>query len=329
MQFKIIDFIKSPPGMVLCLVLAVLSAFWIFGEERERSRQLAEKEADTSGLDSDPDHGELAKPVIVDRRSSYQPFSPTPPTPPAPAKKVAIAEEQSDELVVSPDPEPPEIFPVLVHSAALERSDKLSKVQTPKSKALLPKRTLPFGSLIPCRLIHDVVAGQGKSPLIAVVTQDVLSGGNVVVEEGSLVHGKAATVFRNRLQADPSWRISVGGQERTVQAVLLNQSNEDGSFGFGSAGIEGKRLDRLHKNTGRIFLATAISEAARSFKQTSSGIFGEVPSYSPSNAGIDGASAVADRHAEFLLEETKKNERLLEVMAGSAFYLYTLEEVEL
>ena len=75
----------------------------------------------------------------------------------------------------------------------------------------------------------------------------------------------------------------------------------------------------------RSFLATAISGIARSLKDTSSGIFRNVPSNSPKNAAIEGASAVAYRHAADLVDKARQNEKILFVPAEAEFYLYTQE----
>ena len=114
---------------------------------------------------------------------------------------------------------------------------------------------------------------------------------------------------------------------KTIRATLIDRNIDPktNQFTFGTAGIAGKRLDKPHRHTGPIFLATGIAAFARSLKETSSGIFGAVPRYSPKNAGIEGASAVVDRHAEFLLEKAGQTEKILAVPAGIEFYLHTQE----
>ncbi|MCB1095907.1 MAG: TrbI/VirB10 family protein [Verrucomicrobiae bacterium] len=325
---RILDFVKSPPGMMLSLVLVILAAFSIIGQERRR----AELAAPTVPSLPDSDllaSSEIDTPVLIDRRDTYRPFTPV--------------RKPKDKILSAPPPLPrpepiPEVppvavavkpLPVLIHSFSAPKETPQPKTPTIAKKEAPSTIELPYGTLIPCRLIHGLVAGQGKSPVFAVVTEDIRTHGQVVIPEGAPVHGIAADIFRDRLQAASNWHVSIGDTSRTLNAILIDRNidPETNRFTFGAAGIGGKRLDKPHRHTGRIFLATAISGIARSLKDTSSGIFGNVPSYSPKNAGIEGASAVADRHAADLLEKARQNEKILEIPAGVEFYLYTQENV--
>ncbi|MCB1095332.1 MAG: TrbI/VirB10 family protein [Verrucomicrobiae bacterium] len=325
---RILDFIKSPPGAMLCLVIVILISFQFVGEERSRSKAPDPVASLPTGDSLDTE--ELSTPQLVERKDSFTKYVPAAPKRERqPTISIEAAPEPTQDKHVAPRIEPVKTKPVvLVHSFSPVTKSPIAQTDAPSSSQnpeTLKRVDLPYGTLIPCRLIHSVEAGTHQSPLIGVVTEDVRAAGEVVVPEGTAIHGSAAGIVRDRLNAAPQWHFTINGKTSTITGSILSREIDPTThrFTFGRSGLPGTRIDKPFKGTGRIFAATAISAVAHSIKDTSNGIFGAIPNNSLKNAGLEGGSAIADRHAEQLLDKTRDIKPVLSIAEGTEFYLYT------
>ena len=334
-MFTILDFFKTRLGRMIVLAVVILASLHYVAQHRQRASVSATPPAAKLPKANVLADASAEKPTHIDRSSVFQPMLALlrPKDPPPPDTTPIIKTIASDSEQSAPEPElrparvlvhayaPPNTEPAV--SAALPMADPSGNLNGTRSDN---KFAVPHGTMIACALLHPVVATQHQTPLVAVVTADVFVSGEVLIPEGTVIHGSTGSIIDDRLHPQKVWRFTQNDRSEALTAsVLHSEIDHSGSFQFGTAGFPGKRLDNPNRHTGRIFAATAIAAASRSLKQTSNGLFGNPPSYSPTNAGIEASAAVADRHADQLLEETRKKQPRLAVPAGATFYLYTTD----
>lgn len=320
--------------MVLALLATIFLSVSFVRTEQRRAREGAGPEPVLASTDqvSSP---ALAEPVAVDRRDRFEPFYPLP------EKPVIIERPRSEGPVAPkaevtvPHPTQPVALPPrkLIHSFVLSRSKSSAPKaetpaaspgevsKTPSASPVVSARAFPVGSLIPCRTIHEVVAGAQASMIAAVLTDDVRRADGRLVRAGQMVYGTTAQVHGNRLHAGPRWNVE--GETITAQMLDRRHDHETGLFAYGAAGVAGSRLDRPYKHTGKILMSTAASALARSFRSTAGTVFGEVPRQGLGNAGLEAGAAVIDQHTQFLHDQARESQRpRLRVPQGTAFYLF-------
>ena len=65
-----------------------------------------------------------------------------------------------------------------------------------------PKRFIPFGTLLKCKLVNTVDSSNLETPVIAILLEDVWQNGELVIPANTLVHGTArAGRIRDRITA--------------------------------------------------------------------------------------------------------------------------------
>ena len=77
-----------------------------------------------------------------------------------------------------------------------------------------------------------------------------------------------------------------------------------------------------------VIAATALAGATKSAEKTTRSAFGEYADNSLGNAGLEGASAVAERYAKLMLDQIEGDGLFVRVPAGTEFYVYTLQVFE-
>jgi hypothetical protein len=228
------------------------------------------------------------------------------------------------------------------------------------AKASAPSQFAPFGRLVKCKLVNtlDSLVPQNV-PVIALVTEDVVWNGKVIVPAGTEVFAyvksepKMDAAGIGRLFDNGEWRLvlprqpgRVNGLEWKVRGRALDRRElvvePDGrvrSWGLDdlAPGLIGHTISTLNYEEVKLFTAAFFSEAASALGETlqeREGVAGSQngatqPKATPVNAlygGMGaGISGVMSNAAERILEEIQKRGYYVRVPSGKEFYLFVEE----
>ncbi|MEZ5325755.1 MAG: TrbI/VirB10 family protein [Verrucomicrobiales bacterium] len=326
---RIIGFFKSPAGAAILFLAGTFVFFYFVREHRERrASERAAEEAAKVNLErlgqmvpervpketSDPITSEW---VQDNRLDKFTPKS-APQEAPVPPQSTEVRQQAPAEL------------PKLMHFFEPTRPANTRPIEAPQP----PRHFAPPGTLIPCQLIITVDSSSLNTPVVGFVTEDIWHNQNLIVPAGTEVHSFARQGrVRDRIEVNGVWRfVWHDGREVSVRGVALDRQHDidkdDYGITDGSAGIRGSiaKTDELLEF--KLFASTAISGIARNSKETTESLFGNLPRSSPGNAALEGASAVADRYADLLLDQIEGDGLFVRVPAGTEFYVYTLQVFE-
>jgi Bacterial conjugation TrbI-like protein len=200
-------------------------------------------------------------------------------------------------------------------SAGRKGSRQLSASQIVKPEAGT-SGGLPSGTTIPARLINRVVTADAKSPVIAIVTQDVSSISGLTIPTGTKVLGNAQSdSSEERVQVTFHTLVFEDGHEQAFSALAVMPD--------GSAGLVGDYHSQILKKESGRFLGNFVSGFAEGFKDRQQGGFG-MP-YEPGNlknALLGGVSDSAADQAKAYAEGMSKVTPYITVEAGTPLLLY-------
>ncbi len=201
---------------------------------------------------------------------------------------------------------------------------------------------LPFGRLLRCELVNTVDSTNITTPIIGLITEDIWHDGRLIVPAGTEVHGIAQkNAARERIGSEQQWMLVFqDGRELPVSGTILDHapdgSNPD-TWGEtdGSAGLRGYMIASDKYAEAKAILASMISAGAGAFPSTMSMI-------SPLTGGVtqtqDGGLSDAisagiqtggQIYAQRLLEKLERDPYYVRVPAGTLFYLYVTQTVNL
>lgn len=202
----------------------------------------------------------------------------------------------------------------------------------------------PYGRLIPCETVVTLESNRLATPVIGLVTDDVWENGRVIVPAGTEVHGQAALDHaRERIAVDGSWvlvwrsRDANNGTELTVRGLALAREPFEGSdppeLQDGSAGLPGMIVRATGNRELKLLAASFLSAATAALQDTRAnpGPWGEiaVPAATVRNATLAGSGAILRNYAEQMREAIARDGFFLRVPAGTPFYLYVTERLDL
>jgi hypothetical protein len=202
----------------------------------------------------------------------------------------------------------------------------------------------PFGRLIPCELIITVESSSMDTPIIGLVTEDVVHAGKVIIPAGAEVHGRASEGnTRDRIAATGTWNFvwrtheALNGTELTLQGIALDREFDfnTGLWGLqdGSAGLKGYLIKSDDWNEIKLFAATFLAAATQGFKQyddfiTDMGSAVQIAESSVGNAALDGTTAVLEKYAEQIQAAIERDGFYIRVPAGTQFYVYVTQTID-
>lgn len=234
-------------------------------------------------------------------------------------------------------------------ASAIARASATPKPPPPIPQAIFATRErsrselfLPFGRLLRCQLVNTVDSINLATPIIGLVTENVWHDGRLIIPAGCEVHGTAQRApARDRIGSGREWMLVFqDGREFPLTGFVLDHSPE-GEQGDqwgetdGSAGLLGHTMssDKLAEAKG--ILAAMISAGAGAFPQTINAIspltggITQVQSGGLTDAFSAGVSAGAQVYSERLLDRLDKDPFFVRVPAGTTFYLYVTQSVDL
>ena len=207
-------------------------------------------------------------------------------------------------------------------------------------EASISESYLPYGRLVKCVLINTVDSSRIATPIIGMVTEDVWQNGICVIPAGTEIHGTAqGDRSRERIASEKEWIIVwQDGKELGVKGIALSntQHGRDQKWGItdGSAGLEGEILKSDKLAQLKEIIASTISAAGSGLVPvtTTTSPFGNTQTATTGSAQavlgetIQSAGRV---YAEQIMQSIQRDGWFVRCKAGSSFYLYTLETIDL
>src|SRR6516164_791539 len=280
----------------------------------------------------------------------------------------------ADAVLPQPTPEIVEVNPepVLERAAATEK--KLAPMRIYTSTAApepTPEQEEDLGDYAPayrmvrCKLVNTIDSSNISTPVIGLVTDDLVWGGKIIISKCSEVHGLAQVdKSRERIVAEGAWTFTLfepdigrlGDRELVVKGYALDREDDPEftklvvgntavdtvkkTWGItdGSAGLRGVVLRTNNAAELNLFVATFIAGIAQSVQGTVTNVFGQtvpspnvygsggVPGYIINPPAL-GTEAVLDRYAQMIMDSIERDGFFIRVPAAKLFYVYVTEDI--
>jgi len=244
--------------------------------------------------------------------------------------KVSLSQDQkntSTDLLQMSLPQSSSAAPMRIYAAQPSQENSISESY------------LPHGRLIKCVLVNTVDSSRIATPIIGMVLEDVYQNGICVIPAGTEVHGTAQIDrSRERIASEKEWTVVwQDGKEMSVKGIALSntQHGTDEKWGItdGSAGLEGEILKSDKLAQLKEILATTIAAAGSGLVPvtTTTSPFGNTQVATTGNAqAVLGSSiqAAGKVYAEQIMQSIQRDGWFVRCAAGSKFYLYTLETID-
>jgi hypothetical protein len=325
------NFFTSKFGLFLVFVAVLFSGLLVYGrnqaEQKEATRLAASaKKAELGKVNVPLNDGlESGLPQQAGTRDAETgktggrivPFRPPNAPQPAPAAAVRTAETAKPAKKVH--------YQTLLAAYA---------PATPQAgDAAPPKRFMPYGTLLKCKLVNTVDSANLETPVIALLLEDVWQNGQRVVPANTLVHGTAkAGRMRDRISATGTWRfVWQDGRELAFNGIALDREYDHDIAGYGitdgSAGLKGRVIASDDLQEMKMLASAALSGFARGTQDRTQTAYGTTITGSLSNGVREGFGDVFDLYAQRTLRDIEQNGYYVRVPAGKEFYVYVVETV--
>jgi len=328
--------------VLLLLVVAIGGSAWfVIGRSAPRRKQAS------------------AAPMITEESGLQQPSLHT-------ERPVASAE------VVLPHPTPEIAQVELPSERPMVAEKKIAPMRiytSPAAPAPTPEEEnvgdyAPAFRMVRCKLVNTIDSSNISTPVVGLVTDDLIWNGKVIIPRCSEVHGMAQVdKSRERISAEGAWTFTLYdkddpglGRELVVKGWALDREDDPEfkrlmvgattvdpavkTWGItdGSAGLRGVVLKSNNASELNLFVATFIAGIAQSVQGSVTNVFGQtVPSPNVQGAGgvpgyiinppAQGAEAVLDRYAQMVMDSIERDGFFIRVPAGKLFYVYVTEDI--
>jgi hypothetical protein len=279
----------------------------------------------------------------------------------------------ADAVLPQSTPEIAEVNPAPIPERPAVMEKKLAPIRIYTS-TVVPEPTpeeedlgdyAPAFRKIRCKLVNTIDSSNISTPILGLVTDDLVWRGKLIIAKCSEVHGLAQVdKSRERIGAEGAWtftlfdpdRGQLGDRELVVKGYALDREDDPEfkalmvgatvvdpkvkSWGItdGSAGLRGVVLRTNNAAELNVFVATFIAGIAQSVQGTVTNVFGQtVPSPNVSGAGgvpgyiinpaAQGTEAVLDRYAQMVMDSIERDGFFIRVPAGKLFYVYVTEDI--
>ncbi len=277
-------------------------------------------------------------------RRPTEPVNPDIPAQATTAKGYTFTEDIPDTPPARSQPNPP----------ALAENAPARPTSTPKPPPPIPQAIfatkevsrsenyLPFGRLLRCELVNTVDSTNIETPIIGLITEDVWHDGRLIVTAGTEVHGIAQkSASRERIGSERKWMLVFqDGRELPLSGTVLDYAPEGAkpdawSETDGSAGLRGYLIASDKYAEAKAVLAAMISAGAGAFPQMTNiispltGGVTQVQGGGYQDAIAAGIEAGGQIYSQRLLEGLEKDPFYVRVPAGTLFYLYVTQTVDI
>jgi len=209
-------------------------------------------------------------------------------------------------------------------------------------EAVRSENYLPFGRLLRCELVNTVDSTNIETPIIGLITEDVWHDGRLIITAGTEVHGIAQkAAARERIGSERKWMLVFqDGREMPLSGTVLDyapdgSSADQWSETDGSAGLRGYMIAADKYAEAKAVLAAMISAGAGAFPQMTNiispltGGVTQVQGGGYQDAIAAGIQAGGQIYSQRLLEGLDKEPYYVRVPAGTLFYLYVTQTVDI
>jgi hypothetical protein len=207
-------------------------------------------------------------------------------------------------------------------------------VANSNSEPPTPKRFVPFGTLLKCKLVNTVDSANLETPVIAVLLEDVWQNGLRVIPANTLVHGTAkAGRLRDRVTAAGTWHfVWQDGHELAFNGIALDREYDHDIDGYGitdgSAGLKGQVIASDDLQELKMLASAAMSGFAHGTQDRTNTALGTTITGSLSNGVREGVGDVFELYAQRTMKDIEEHGYFVRVPAGKEFYVYVLESVD-
>lgn len=268
---------------------------------------------------------------VATKATTHEFNSAIPPIDSQTAKVSSPQDQKNSDLFQNFSPQSPSaasVVPMRIYAAPPNQDESISEAY------------LPHGRMIKCVLVNTVDSSRIATPIIGMVLEDVYQNGICVIPAGTEVHGTAQIDrSRERIASEKEWIVVwQDGKEMPVKGIALSntQHGTEEKWGItdGSAGLEGEILKSDKLAQLKEILATTIAAAGSGLVPvtTTTSPFGNTQVATTGNAqAVLGSSiqAAGKVYAEQIMQSIQRDGWFVRCAAGSKFYLYTLETVDL
>jgi hypothetical protein len=329
------NFLTSKLGLFVVFLVVLFSGLFVYGQHQAGERQAARlAQQGAKKVELGEMHAPLAEGLEnglpqqvrpagakADKNGGIVPFRPVA----AAVSRPATAGERS---AAKPAEQPRKIrYQTLL--ASYEAPPPAPRVDPPP-----PKRFVPYGTLLKCKLVNTVDSANLETPVIAMLMEDVWQNGERVIPANTLVHGSAkAGRLRDRVTAAGTWRfVWQDGRELAFTGVALDREYDHEIDGYGitdgSAGLKGRLMASDDLQELKMLASAALSGFARGTQDRTQTVLGSTITGSVSNGVREGAGEVFDLYAQRTLKDIEQNGYFVRVAAGKEFYVYVVETVD-
>jgi len=201
---------------------------------------------------------------------------------------------------------------------------------------------LPYGRLLKCELVNTVDSTNIDTPIIGLITEDVFRDGRLILPAGTEVHGVAQkAAARERIGSERKWvLVFQDGRELPLSGTVLDNapdSSKSDQWGEtdGSAGLRGYMVASDKYAEAKAILAAMISSGAGAFPETTNlispltGGATQIQNGGYTDAIAAGIQAGGQIYSKRLLENLQRDPYYVRVPAGTLFYLYVTQTVDI
>jgi Bacterial conjugation TrbI-like protein len=233
-------------------------------------------------------------------------------------------------------------------SDSVERAAPTPKPQAPIPQTIFVTRDqsisewfLPYGRLLRCELVNTVDSTNIDTPIIGLVIEDAWNQGRAIIPAGTEVHGVAnKSPVRERIGSHQEWfLVFQDGRELPIPGSVLDwapdpKKSDSWAESDGSAGLRGFIVKSDKYVEAKAILASMISAGAGAFAETTTLISPLGGATQLNNGGIDsafsaGLQAGGQLYSKRLQERLDQDPFYVRVPAGTTFYLYVTQTVDL
>jgi hypothetical protein len=259
------------------------------------------------------------------------------------AKGYTIDEGIPDIKPMRPTPTPPPL-PMMPEGrpVALKTPPPIPQAIFAMKESSLSENYLPYGRLLKCELVNTVDSINLETPIIGLITEDVWRDGRLIIPAGTEVHGAAKnSPARDRVGSDHEWMLVFqDGKQLPLAGTVLDYAPDEKEPGRwqetdGSAGLRGYKIAADKYAEAKAILASMVSAGAGAFPGVTNiispltGGATQLQGGGMTQALSAGLQAGGQLYAQRLLEGMQKNPYYVRVPAGTLFYLYVTQTVDL
>lgn len=303
------ELFQKPTGRLILFLLAgaLILAFFFSGRGRRSSEPV-----------------NTSVPAQATAAKGYT-FTEDIPPPSRPAKESPKVADNTPRSAPTPKPPPP--IPQAIFAT---------------KEAARSENYLPFGRLLRCELVNTVDSTNIETPIIGLISEDVWHDGRLIITAGTEVHGIAQkTAARERIGSERKWMLVFqDGREMPLSGTVLDYALDGakpGAWGEtdGSAGLRGYMIAADKYAEAKAVLAAMISAGAGAFPQMTNiispltGGVTQVQGGGYQDAIAAGIQAGGQIYSQRLLEGLEKEPYYVRVPAGTLFYLYVTQTVDI